>query len=280
MISRSRGEGGFAPGRKQEAARVVASTPVFRARDLVLRAGAQPIDITIRRGEILGFSGLDGHGQAEFLAVMAGIRSPETGAVEENDGASWHAIETMREAVRRGICYVPRDRKNDGLFPGLSVLDNYALPTLRNWTRMSFIDRRGLKRRAEQDLAVMRTRYASLSMSVSRLSGGNQQKVLLSRWLAVDPRVIILDDPLRGVDAATKAEIYDVFRTLAGRGVSLLFLSTEIEELLTACDRVVVFREAEISRVLEREALSREAVVAAMFGQAEASVGAPEAASA
>lgn len=126
----------------------------------------------------------------------------------------------------------------------------------------------------------MRTRYASLSMPVSRLSGGNQQKVLLSRWLAVDPKVMILDDPLRGVDAATKAEIYDVFRSLADRGVTLLFLSTEIEELLTVCDRVVVFREAGVSRVLGREALSREAVVAAMFGQAETAAKRREAASA
>jgi ribose transport system ATP-binding protein len=183
-----------------------------------------------------------------------------------NDGA-WRPLDGMRTAVRHGVCYVPRDRKNDGLFAGLSVLDNYGLPTLWRGSRLSFVARGGLRRRAARDLAVMHTRYASLSGAVGRLSGGNQQKVLLARWLAIAPKVMILDDPLRGVDAATKAEIYDVFRDLAARGVSLLLLSTEIEELLATCDRVVVFREAEICRVLHGAALTRETVIAAMFHQ-------------
>jgi ribose transport system ATP-binding protein len=114
---------------------------------------------------------------------------------------------------------------------------------------------------------VLHTRYSSLSGAAARLSGGNQQKVLLARWLATSPAVMILDDPLRGVDAATKGEIYDVFRDLAGHGVTLLLLSTEIEELITCCDRVAVFRESQVSAMLEGVALTREAIVAAMFGQ-------------
>ena len=271
MISKSRGEGGVEPaGRAGERVRTAAvpEAACFRARGIRLRPGSRPIDLEVRPGEILGFSGLDGHGQADFLAVLAGLRRAEDGIVEDWDGGRWQPVETMRQAVRRRICYVPRDRKNEGLFAGLSVLDNYALPTLRRWSRLSFIDRRGLGERAARDLGVMRTRYPGLSAPVGRLSGGNQQKVLLARWLAVGPKLMILDDPLRGVDAATKLEVYAVFRDLAERGVALLFLSTEIEELLVACDRVVVFREAQISRLLGGAALSREAVVAAMFGQA------------
>lgn len=268
MISKSRGEGSpVVAHRVGQAMPATAIQPRFRARGIVLRPGARPIDIEVPPGEILGFSGLDGHGQADFLAVLARLRKPESGAVEERLDGGWQPVGTMREAVRRGICYVPRDRKNEGLFGGLSVLDNYSLPTLQRWSRLTFIDGRGLARRAEKDLEVMRTRYPALKVPVGRLSGGNQQKVLLARWLAVEPKLMILDDPLRGVDAATKIEIYQVFRDLAARGVSLLFLSTEIEELLVSCDRIVVFRESEISRVLEGAAMTREEIVAAMFGQ-------------
>ncbi len=270
MISQSRD--GRAPpaksppiGRKTPLTR--ASEPRLRAHGVVLRPGARPIDLEARSGEILGFSGLDGHGQADFLATLAGLNKAEAGTVETLSDGAWRPIVSFREAVRRGVCYVPRDRRNEGLFLGLSVLDNYALPTLWREARLSFMDRAAIRGRARGDLAVLRTRYSSLSGPVGRLSGGNQQKVLLARWLATGPAVMILDDPLRGVDAATKAEIYDVFRDLAGRGVSLLMLSTEIEELMTCCDRVAVFRESELSAMLEGAALTRETIVAAMFGQ-------------
>jgi ribose transport system ATP-binding protein len=271
MISQSRDDGrpplakSSPIGRETPLTR--ASEPRLRAQGVVLRPGARPIDLEAGSGEILGFSGLDGHGQADFLATLAGLNKAEAGTVESFSDGAWRPIVSLREAVRRGVCYVPRDRKNEGLFLGLSVLDNYGLPTLWREARLSFIDRAATRGRAQRDLAVLRTRYSSLSGPVGRLSGGNQQKVLLARWLATGPAVMILDDPLRGVDAATKAEIYDVFRDLAGRGVTLLLLSTEIEELMTCCDRVAVFRESELSAMLEGAALTREAIVAAMFGQ-------------
>jgi len=247
----------------------------LRVRDLVLRPGARPIALDVRAGEILGFSGLDGHGQADFLAAAVGLKTSESGVVESWDGTAWRSIAALREAVGHGVCYVPRDRKNDGLFLGLSVLDNYGLPTLWRSARLSFINRMALRRRARADLAVMHTRYPRFSTPVGRLSGGNQQKVLLARWLAAEPKVMILDDPLRGVDAATKSEIYEVFRELASRGVSLLLLSSEIEELIACCHRVAVFREFEVRAVLEGASLTREAIVAAMFGQQpESSAGA------
>ena len=251
MISQSH-DAGHAPSAKTSSVRRTgASEPRLRAQGVVLRSGARPIDLEARSGEILGFSGLDGHGQADFLATLAGLNKAEAGTVETLRDGAWRPIATLREAVRSGVCYVPRDRKTEGLFLGLSVLDNYGLPTLWREARYFFINRAALRGRAKRDLAMFHTRYSSLSGPIARLSGGNQQKVLLARWLATDPAVMILDDPLRGVDAATKREIYDVFRDLAGRGVTLLLLSTEIEELITCCDRVAVFRESEVSAVLE-----------------------------
>ena len=271
MISQSRHGARAAPEKSAPVGHAAppprAARPRLRAQGVVLRSGARPIDLEARSGEILGFSGLDGHGQADFLATLAGLNKADAGTVETFSDGAWRPIATLREAVRRGVCYVPRDRKNDGLFLGLSVLDNYGLPTLWREAWLSFIDRAAIRARAERDLALLRTRYSSLSGPIGRLSGGNQQKVLLARWLATGPAVMILDDPLRGVDAATKGEIYDVFRELAGRGVSLLLLSTEIEELMACCNRVVVFRESEVRAELEGTALTREAIVAAMFGQ-------------
>jgi ribose transport system ATP-binding protein len=271
MISQSH-DGGHAPSATSSAAGLAklptrASEPRLRAQGVVLRSGARPINLEAGSGEIIGFSGLDGHGQADFLATLVGLNKTEAGTVETFRDGAWRPIATLREAVRYGVCYVPRDRKNEGLFLGLSVLDNYSLPTLWREARFAFIDRAAIRVRAKRDLGVLHTRYSSLSVPVARLSGGNQQKVLLARWLATSPAVMILDDPLRGVDAATKGEIYNVFRDLAGRGVTLLLLSTEIEELITCCDRVAVFRESQVSAMLEGAALTREAIVAAMFGQ-------------
>jgi ABC-type sugar transport system ATPase subunit len=243
--------------------------PRLRARALVLRSGAKPIDFQIQPGEILGLSGLDGHGQADFLATLGGLKKGVSGHAESSQDGAWVEIASLRDAVRRGVCYVPRDRKSEGLFLGLPVFDNYGLPTLMRDARFSFVNRRAVRNRAERDLATMHTRYAGLSAPVGQLSGGNQQKVLLARWLAVGPAVMLLDDPLRGVDAATKGEIYDVFRTLAGRGVSILLLSTEIEELLTVCHRVAVFRDAELRATLAGSGLTREAIVSAMFGRSQ-----------
>ena len=270
MISQSRDGGRVVSAKSSPVGRRVPpgpSEPRLRTQGVILRSGARPIDLEVRSGEILGFSGLDGHGQADFLATLAGLNKAEAGTVETLSDGAWRQIATLREAVRCGVCYVPRDRKNEGLFLGLSVLDNYGLPTLGREARFSFIDRAAIRGRARRDLAMLRTQYSSLSAPIGRLSGGNQQKVLLARWLAIEPAVMILDDPLRGVDAATKGEIYEVFRDLAGRGVSLLLLSTEIEELIACCDRVAVFRESEIRAVLEGEALTRGAIVTAMFGE-------------
>lgn len=239
----------------------------YRVNDVVLQNGRQPISMDFEPGRIYGFGGLDGHGQAEFLSIVAGITKPVSGAIECEQNTSWHEVTTGRDAFNHGICYVPRDRKNDGLFLGLSIVDNFGIATLREYSTFGFVNPRRLRVAATAGLRSFSTRYDNLRSPVGRLSGGNQQKVLLARWLAAHPDLLILDDPLRGVDAATKNDIHAIFKGLADSGVSILLLSTEIEEFVSLCDQVTVFREKEISRTLDRSILDKDTVVAAMFGK-------------
>ena len=241
----------------------------LRAVGLSLSAGKTPFSETVRAGEIVGLSGLDGHGQERFLETLAGLVRPASGevAVVGRTGGTAR-VESFRQAVREGIAYLPRDRRATGIFPALSILDNFSIATLGRDVRGGLISNRSRRER-------YRTFHRQLSIvapddraPITALSGGNQQKVLLARWLAHDPRFLLLNDPTRGVDIATRQTLYGVFRKLAGEGVALVVLSSEIEEIVTLCHRVLVFREDELFATISGEALHTERVIAAMFGRA------------
>ena len=241
----------------------------LRAEGVALGEAAPPFDEMLRNGEIVGLAGLDGHGQEAFLEVLAGLRTPARGRVvlTAPDGDAV-AITDFRQAARGGIAYLARDRRANGIFPSLSVLDNYAMVSMSGACRFGFIRRR-------HQLAAYDGYRQRLSIvapgpdaPITALSGGNQQKLLLARWLARDPRVLLLNDPTRGVDQRTRETLYDVFRDLARAGsMSLVVLSTEIEEIVRLCDRVIVFREQQIAARLARPKLSAQVVIAAMFGR-------------
>ena len=172
--------------------------------------------------------------------------------------------------MRSGIVYVPRERKREGLFFSLSTLDNFSVPMLRTENRMGFLRWGRIRARFRQEAARLRLMYRHESDLVGTLSGGNQQKVLLGRWLTTSPRVLVLNDPLRGVDANTKEELYELFRHLADEGLAIVFVSTEILELLVACDRIGVFHAGRLEALLDAGEASETAVVAAMFGHGDA----------
>lgn len=226
---------------------------------------APPLDDVVRPGEIVGLAGLEGHGQDEYLEILAGHRRPLGGTVRAGDGAE---VTSRREAATHGIAYLPRDRRATGVFPTLSVIDNFAIATPARDARFGFI--RAAARRAR--FAAYRNRLsvvaASDAVPITSLSGGNQQKILLARVLALQPRVLLLNDPTRGVDTRTRHSLYDVFAALAGEGMALIVLSTEIEEILRLCHRVMVFREGGVQARMDRRDMTVERVIAAMFGRA------------
>jgi ribose transport system ATP-binding protein len=237
-------------------------------RALALAPGKAAITQAISPGEIVGLAGLDGHGQERFLLTLAGLHQPAAGEVVVGGPAGAQPIKSFRKAVAAGIAYLPRDRRANGIFPTQSVIDNFAIATPerdRSFGLISFARRRGRYEKYREKLSIVAQRPDA---PITTLSGGNQQKVLLARALALEPKILLLNDPTRGVDVATRHVLYDVFRGLAASGMALVILSTEIEEVLLLCRRVLVFREQEVAAEIDGEAMTSEAVIAAMFGRA------------
>ena len=245
----------------------VLRTPVLQTQQLTLRPSSRPISLEVRAGEILGLAGLEGQGQVEFVECLSGLRKPVSGelAVLGANGAA-HPVRHYSGANRLGIRYVPRDRRHEGLFGPLSVFDNFAVTLWSDFNRFGVLRRQQARKRFADFAESSRLVSASPARAISTLSGGNQQKVLLGRWIAMRPRVLVVNDPLRGVDANTKEELYGLFRRLAADGVAIIYLSTEITELLTLTDQIAVFHEGSVVAMLPSETSSDTDVVAAMFG--------------
>ena len=259
--------GGLEAARQAAGQAAAAGTPVLRAEELTLRPSSRPISLEVRAGEILGLAGLEGQGQVEFVECLSGLRKPVSGqsAALGANGAA-HSVRSYGTANRLGIRYVPRDRRHEGLFAPLSVFDNFAITLWSEFNWLGVLRRQQVRKRFADFSESSRLVSASPARAISTLSGGNQQKILLGRWIAMRPRVLVVNDPLRGVDANTKEELYGLFRRLAADGVAIIYLSTEITELLTLTDQIAVFHEGSVVAMLPSETSSDTDVVAAMFG--------------
>lgn len=245
--------------------------PLLRASGLQLSGDAKALPtVEVGTGEIVGVVGLDGHGQEAFLEILCGLRQPQSGDVSviAADGRPIR-VKSHFDAARLGVVYLPRDRKSEGILPSLSVLDNFAVAAVESGRgrRFGFVRRRFLHRSYagfREDFGIT---AASSSASIVSLSGGNQQKVLLARYMLLEPNVMVLNDPARGVDASTKLEFYEIFRRTVESGRAIVLLSTDLEELVELCNRVLVFRRGELVAELEESKLDMDAVLAAMFGR-------------
>lgn len=238
-----------------------------RCREVALDAGARPFDLTVRRGEILGIAGLDGHGGVPLVETFAGVRGPASGAVELDRDGAWTSVRGYRRAVDAGIAYVPGKRQEEGLFRTLDVRDNLAMATYRRHSRWGLISPSAVTTAVRSQMRRLGVVPQDPSYPITGLSGGNAQKVLVGRWLASDPDLLVLNDPLRGVDIGTKRDFYALLRELTDDGMTVVMLSTEIEELLTSCDRIAVCHDQSVATVLEDDEMTYDAVLSAMFGQ-------------
>ncbi len=256
MIGRDIGE--FFPRRRAPADEVL-----LRVTELRLRPGGPPISFELRRGEVLGFAGLIGAGRTALMRALFGVDRVAGGRVELLGRPV--SFGSVAEAVAQGLALVPEDRKLQGLVLPMSVKDNVALAGLRRWARLGFLGG-GPGRVAAAQAERLRIKARSLHQSVLNLSGGNQQKVVLAKWLAMEPKVLILDEPTRGVDIPSRAEIYRLIDELSARGVGILMVSSEMEEVLGIADRIVVMRDAAIRGVIDRAEATEAAVMTLAAG--------------
>lgn len=233
---------------------------LLEARDLRTPANpTHPLNFSLKPGEIVGVAGLVGAGRTELLRVLFGIDRAVGGEIRVA-GAPVEMRSPM-DAIRAGLALVPEDRKQQGVILEMAVGQNTTLTSLRRDANRGFLNRPREAEVAAQMTKRMNVKTPSLAQFVQYLSGGNQQKVALAKWLAMEPKVLLLDEPTRGIDVGAKQEIYRLMEELAGRGVGILFVSSEMEEVLRMSDRALVMCQGRITGDLPREALSEEAVM-------------------
>jgi rhamnose transport system ATP-binding protein len=238
---------------------------VLEVRGLCCRESAvKDVALSIRAGEILGLAGLVGAGRTELARILFGLTPADAGEIRiRGRGVT---IDSPRTAVALGIAYVPEDRRRHGVILDMSTAANTTLATLQGVSSLGFLDFRRERTVAAGYVKQLGIKTASLDTPVANLSGGNQQKVALARWLAANPSVLILDEPTQGVDVGAKAEIHRLMRELAARGLAILMISSELPEILGMSDRIAVMHGGTIVGVLDRAGATQEAILERALG--------------
>jgi len=226
-----------------------------------LSSGERVRDVSfeVAAGEILGFAGLVGAGRTEMAEAVVGLRQRTGGGIEV--GGRRISPSHLRDAVSRGVAYLSEDRRGRGLVMGRSVVENTTLVSLKRYVRYGLIRKSRERAAAEDHAGRLSIRLGSVRDRIETLSGGNQQKVCLAKWLEVRPKVLLLDEPTRGIDIGAKEEIYHLIARLADGGMACVFISSELNELLGMCHRIAVMRAGRVATVLEGEAMTEEGVM-------------------
>lgn len=212
------------------------------------------ISFELRTGEILGIAGLEGSGRTELLETLFGWRSTTGGTVKIHGKVK--NIRNPIQAKANKLAYMTKERKTLGLFLGLDVKSNIAAASTQRYIKKGFVNYSSIAQNANKYVEAMRIKCSDLSQKVLNLSGGNQQKVLLSMWMAADPDILMIDEPTRGVDVGAKAEIHLLLREIASKGKAVIIVSSELQEIIASCDRVIVMYEGEMKGILDNKDLS------------------------
>jgi rhamnose transport system ATP-binding protein len=241
--------------------------PVLEVEGLTsTAAGIRDVTLTVRRGEILGLAGLVGSGRTELARTLFGLTPAEAGTIRLN--GTTLRIASPADAIAAGIAYVPEDRRQHGVVLDMSIAANTSLASLDAVSRHGLIDRGRERAAAQEYVDRLRIKTPSVLADVGTLSGGNQQKVALARWLSISPAVIILDEPTQGVDVGSKAEIHALMQMLAARGLAIIMISSELPEILGMSDRIAVMHRGAIRGVLDRAEATQSTILALALAQA------------
>jgi ribose transport system ATP-binding protein len=267
MVGRELKNEYFPPKHEKEAGEAI-----LVVKDVAVPGAPVTVSFEARRGEILGFAGLVGSGRTELMETIFGV-APALAGTMTLEGKPFAPM-SPRDAIQARVYLAPEDRKRHGLVLPMTIAENTSLPAVGSYSRWGFLDRTTEKRVAEAEITRLRTKASSISQRAINLSGGNQQKVVLGKWLAMSPRVLILDEPTRGIDVGAKAEIYRHMAALADQGIAILMVSSDMEEIIGMSDRVVVMHERCIKGVLLRQGLTQERIATLMTGRSDEGVAA------
>ena len=234
------------------------NAPIILDVEKISRVGKyNDISFSIKAGEIVGLAGLMGSGRTEIAQAIFGIVPPDTGDIRLNG----KVVRTTNEAMDAGIALVPESRRQQGLVLDHSVLENFMLPNLARFANGMFIQARNGAAKVVDYIDRLKIKTDSPDKNVNLLSGGNQQKVVLSKWLVREPKLLILDEPTIGVDIGAKSEIIEIVRTLANQGAAILVISSEFEELLAMSDRILVLHNGSLKEQIDRKQITSEEVL-------------------
>ena len=244
---------------------------VMRAENLVVWPESTPVNFEVRRGEIVGVTGLDGNGQDDFVKILAGVQDSLGGTTEVLDiNNKFLKYNSLMDAKKNGIAFVSGDRKKEGILPNLSIYENLVVPLYRTTSRagwLGFINWLELNTIYDWEVERLNIKTGSKDNLIGSLSGGNQQKVMIARSLATHPKILVLNDPARGIDVSTKRDLYTHLRKFVEEGNTVIFLSSELEEFIGLCPKVIVFRHGTIFDIFENEKVNADTLLAGMFGQ-------------
>ena len=242
--------------------RTRSAEPVITASSLSRKHQIEGVDLSVRPGEVLGLGGLLGAGRSETLKAVAGAMPIDTGSVS----VAGRAVRSgsVPAAIRAGIVLLPEDRKAEGIIPSLSVRENIVLAALPRLSRFGFISRRKQDAVLDTMMRRLHIKASSPDQLVSELSGGNQQKVMIARWLVMSPKVLLLDEPTRGIDVGAKAEVQELVDELASEGLAIVLVSSELEEVLEGADRMLVLKDGAVVAELEGDDVNEERLMAAL----------------
>ncbi|MCW1972363.1 UNVERIFIED_ORG: ribose transport system ATP-binding protein [Pantoea agglomerans] len=234
----------------------VTAQEVLRVENLARGNEISPANFSVNAGEVLGIAGLVGAGRTELLKLIAGIDRRSSGTVKVNGySVPNHNISA---AIKAGIGLVPEDRKKEGIIKARPVKMNMALPSMRQFTLGGVINKQRLNRAAHEVMSDLKLRPMDIEKTIGTLSGGNQQKVIIGRWVAADAKVFLFDEPTRGIDIDAKSEIYNLIERLAKAGKAIIVVSSEMTEIIRISDRVLVMREGKITKELKGEAITED----------------------
>ena len=241
-----------------------ASAPVIEAKGLGHKGTIKPFDFTIHKGEVVGLTGLLGSGRSELVRAIYGADKADTGTLKVNGKEV--KINTPLDAMKAGMAYLPEDRKKEGIIADLSVRENIILALQAKRGMFKLMSRKEMEEAADKYIELLQVKTASRETPIKSLSGGNQQKVIIGRWLLTNPDFLILDEPTRGIDIGTKTEIQKLVLDLADEGKAVTFISSEVEEMLRTCSRMNVLRDGAKVGEIEGDDLTQETIMKTIAG--------------